>query len=366
MFNKNNWLETRQKLCCWWHHENTDGPILRAPMINSAFKEMPLYYRDLSEKYTSPECIEASIYNQLNKLYYTAEAYPNVSIDFGPGSYALYLGCEPGFNEETVWFEPCLGENYNPSDIKFDRANKWLNKHLSLFEKFRELTVLEDGDKAFFLNIPDLVEDLDIYAAMRSPQNALYDIYDKPEYVKKALAIINENYPHYYKMFYDLVKWKDESCSFTAFNLWAPGPVTKIQCDINAMLSPEHFREFVVPGLTKICREIDYTLYHLDGPETVVHLDALMEIEELDALQWMPGTVPPDGASELWYPIYEKVLNAGKGLQIHIWKGEFDGWVNAIDKIVTRFGSRGLYFLLPDLTPNQLDIILKKRDKDWK
>ena len=58
-----------------------------------------------------------------------------------------------------------------------------------------------------------------------------------------------------------------------------------------------------MPSLQQQCQKLDYTLYHLDGPDAIKHLDALMEIEELDALQWTPGAGKPDGGDELWYPI---------------------------------------------------------------
>ena len=47
---------------------------------------------------------------------------------------------------------------------------------------------------------------------------------------------------------------------------------------------------------------LDHSLYHLDGPDAIKHVPALMELEKLDALQWTCGAGQPDGACPRWYP----------------------------------------------------------------
>ena len=44
------------------------------------------------------------------------------------------------------------------------------------------------------------------------------------------------------------------------------------------------------------------------------HLDALLEIEELNAIQWTPGVGEPQGGSPKWYDLYNKILAAGKSI----------------------------------------------------
>ena len=117
------------------------------------------------------------------------------------------------------------------------------------------------------------------------------------------------------------------------------------------MISPERFREFVIPSFRKQIAGLDYTLFHMDGKEAVRHLEALMELEGLDALQWTPNAGMPDSGWEEWYPIYDKVLDTGKGLWISIWQGSVDDIIEKSRRIVKRCGSKGIYFHYPDL-PN--------------
>lgn len=55
-------------------------------------------------------------------------------------------------------------------------------------------------------------------------------------------------------------------------------------------------------------------MYHLDGVGAMHHLPALLEIEELNAIQWTPGVGEPQGGSPKWYDLYKKILAGGKSI----------------------------------------------------
>jgi hypothetical protein len=111
---------------------------------------------------------------------------------------------------------------------------------------------------------------------------------------------------------------------------------------INEPSTPEE-----VHPLQKQCEQLNCSLYHLDGPGAVRHVDALMEIKDLRALQWSPGAGQPDGGSEKWYPIYEKVRSANKSLWISISDGRIEDWIASAKKLIKNFGTDGLYLLFP-------------------
>lgn len=81
--------------------------------------------------------------------------------------------------------------------------------------------------------------------------------------------------------------------AFCYFSSWAPGKMSKLQSDISTMISQDDYRRFVQPFIREQCQKIDYTLYHLDGVGAMHHLPALLEIEELNAIQWTPGVGEP-------------------------------------------------------------------------
>ena len=291
-----------------------------------------------------------------------AEAYPNASFDLGPGSMALYLGSEPKFTNETVWFTECVRSGWKAwGPIRFDPSNRWWKTHLDMVTRAREMA----GDD-FLVNIPDIIENVDILSAMRGPQSFCFDLIDEPETVKERIGDIDDLYFRYYDAMYGIVKDPEGGSSFTAFQVWGPGRTAKVQCDFCALMSPGQFRDFVQPSLRSQCAELDNSVYHLDGPDAIKHLDALMEIEELDALQWTCGAGQPDGGNERWLPIYDAVRDAGKSLHISIYDGGFDDWTAAAGKLVKRYGSRGLYFLFPVMTQAQAGELITRAEREWR
>lgn len=90
--------------------------------------------------------------------------------------------------------------------------------------------------------------------------------------------------------------------------------MSKLQSDISTMISEDDYRRFVQPFIREQCQKIDYTLYHLDGVGAMHHLPALLEIEELNAIQWTPGVGEPQGGSPKWYDLYKKILAGGKSI----------------------------------------------------
>ena len=215
------------------------------------------------------------------------------------------------------------------------------------------------------MNIPDLIENVDILSAMRGPQSFCFDLIDEPELMKQYIKQIDDLYFYYYDAMYDIIKGEDGSSSFTAFNIWGPGKTAKIQCDFSALMSPGQFREFVQPSLRKQCKKLDCSLYHLDGPDAIKHLDALMEIDELDALQWTAGAGQPDGGSEKWYPIYDKVRDAGKSLWIPLYDGTAQDCMDNAEKLVKRYGCDGMYLIFPDMEEEEAQTLLLKAERGW-
>ena len=83
-----------------------------------------------------------------------------------------------------------------------------------------------------------------------------------------------------------------------------------MQCDASAMFSSAMFDDFVVPALTEQCRWLDYSLYHLDGTQAMHHLDSLLAIEALDAIEWTPQAGIESGGHPRWYPLYKRIIDA--------------------------------------------------------
>ena len=383
---KENWEETKEKFKGYWHQKNTGRPLLRLiarkPEIEPLSDGKPhegsnadvfcqgMYYdlpedlkwKDMEDKYRSPERVVARYRDFCEKHLFLAESFPNIETAFGPGSVAAYLGSEIGFKEDTVWFEPCIPEEWEDADeLVFDPENKWFQIHLDFVKKVRELV----GDD-ISVDMPDLMENIDVLSSLRGAQELMMDLIEDPEEIEERVKQVDRAYFEFYDRFYDLVKNDENGNSWSCFQMWAPGRFAKLQCDASAMISADAFREFVQESLRKQTEKLDYVLYHLDGPGAIKHLDALMEIDGINALQWTPGDSGPDGTCPDWDPIYDKVVGAGRSLWIKVYSGGIDDWIANMDRIVKKYGSARLFFFLPEMSLPEAEKILSYAEENWK
>lgn len=357
------WSRIQRRFRHWWNGTLTGRPLMRviAEKEHSAgHAAQPFPKRAVKDIYLDVEGNIRRFEAWCDGHAFLGDSFPAFSFDLGPGSMALYLGSEPEFMEDTVWYKPCVRDWKEFPELSYNPDNPWWHKHL---EMAREAQRISGG--RYWVNIPDIIENLDILASLRGTEALLYDLMDEPDEVQKRLLQIDSLYFLYYDAMYDILKGTDGSNCFTAFNIWGDGKTAKIQCDFSALISPAQFRNLVLPSLRKQTEQLDHSLYHLDGPDAIRHVDALMELEDLDALQWTCGAGQPDGGYEGWYGIYDKVRGVGKSLWVQLYDGGVGDWIASCDRLVDRYGSAALYFLYPGMTEKDAEILLMHADKYW-
>ena len=324
---KVNMEAAKEKFRNYWAHKNTGRPLMcviaRRPEVEQysdgtpveggyldqicqgKYYNMPeeLKWKDMEDKYQNPQRIVDRYRYFCQTHAFLGESFPNLNIDFGPGSLASYLGSEIGFKEDTVWFNKCLDGWDGVPKLTFDPENKWFKKHLQLAKDCQALA----GDD-FYVDMPDLMENIDVLASLRGAQDILFDLLDEPEMIGERIQEVTDIYYEYYDRFYDVIKDEEGGNAYTVFQIWGPGRTVKLQCDFSAMMSPEDFRKYIQPSLRSQSENVDHVLYHLDGPAAIKHMDALMEIEGIDALQWTSGDAGPDGTLPDWDVIYDLSL----------------------------------------------------------
>lgn len=381
---KLNMEATKEKFRNYWAHKNTGRPLMcviaRRPEIEQysdgtpvdggylgqicqgKYYNMPeeLMWKDMEDKYQDPQRIVDRYRFFCETHAFLGESFPNLNVDFGPGSLAAYLGSEIGFKEDTVWFNKCLDSWDGVPRLTFDPDNKWFKKHLQLVKDCQEL-----AGEDFYVDMPDLMENIDVLASLRGAQDILFDLLDEPEKIGERIQEVTDLYFDYYDRFYDVIKDEEGGNAYTVFQIWGPGRTVKLQCDFSAMMSPEDFRKYIQPSLKVQSEKADHVLYHLDGPAAIKHMDALMEIDGIDALQWTSGDAGPDGTLPDWDVIYDKAIAAGKSIWVKVYSGEFEDWIKNVDRIVKKYGSHSLFLLFPEMSMEQAVYLLDYAEKNW-
>lgn len=305
---KSNLEETKQRYINWWNHK---GIILN---MWEHFQEgvqphaeitPPALAKDLSQKWFDPQWRAEYLDWYVAHSSLKADILPVANTQLGPGSLAAILGGVFEGGEDTIWIHP------NPDftdEIVFnpEHPNWILHKELLKACKAK-------ANGHYFVGMPDLMEGLDVLAALKGTDRVLLDTVMQPEILEQQMQQINDIYFKVFDELYDIIREGDEM-AFCYFSSWAPGKMSKLQSDISTMISQDDYRRFVQPFIREQCQKIDYTLYHLDGVGAMHHLPALLEIEELNAIQWTPGVGEPQGGSPKWYDLYKKILACGKSV----------------------------------------------------
>ena len=305
---KPNLEETKKRYINWWNHK---GIVLK---MWEHFQEvvkphadipMPPTPRDLNQKCFDPEWRADYLDWYVAHSSLMADMLPVANTQLGPGSLAAILGGVFEGGEDTIWIHP--NPNYS-DDIVFNPNHPNYLLHKDLLKACKR-----KAQGHYYVGMPDLMEGLDVLAAIKGTDQVLLDTVMQPEMLEHQMQQINDIYFQVFDELYDIIREGDEM-AFCYFSSWAPGKMSKLQSDISTMISVDDYRRFVQPFIREQCQKIDYTLYHLDGVGAMHHLDALLEIKELNAIQWTPGVGEPQGGSPKWYDLYKKILAHGKSI----------------------------------------------------
>ena len=307
---KPDWLPARQALTAWWEHRGL-ALAVTAPKDEPWEVVPPPAAVPVDESWTNADHWTRTAIYRLSQTYCGGAAFPALwTLIGGPGSLGLFLGAIGHPAPDTLWYEPVIHDPVTHPALQLDRTGPWWQRHFDVLEQ-----AVRDNHGRYLVGLPDLVENIDVLAQLRDGQLLLMDLLERPAWVQEQIALINQCYFETYTAMLPYVRDPWGGTTFTAFGLWAPGTVAKVQCDFSCMISPAMFREFVVPALTEQCAWLDYSLYHLDGTTALQHLDALLAITPLDAIEWTPQAGLPSGGSPRWYDLYRRIKAAGKSVQ---------------------------------------------------
>jgi len=172
----------------------------------------------------------------------------------------------------------------------------------------------EAGQDKWITAYPDLHTGIDGLSAVRGPENLMMDMITEPETIHKAMGQMTE----LCKKIIDTVSGIILPFGQGTSN-WTMGYSSKRffcvgQNDFTCMISPKMFEDFCWEDNVQCCDHVDYSIYHLDGPDAARHLPKILELENLDCVQWIQGAGNP--LPSQWLDLLKQVQDAGKSVQV--------------------------------------------------
>jgi len=245
---------------------------------------------------------------QLSQLRFKGDAYPFFSTDaFGPGVLAAFMGCTPVGRPDTVWFQPPQKDMpIEKLHFELDEDSPYFRRVLSLYE-----AALAKWGGSVVLGMVDLGGVMDVLASFRGSENLLMDLYDDPEEVLRCVKEIQQAWFQCFDKINALISPHVQG--YTQWHtLYSEEPSYILQSDFSYMISPAMFNEFIAPELASSAARIPHALYHMDGVGEIPHLDALLAIDGIKAIQWVPGAGEPLKMD--WSELLARIFASGKKL----------------------------------------------------
>ncbi|MEI7884946.1 MAG: hypothetical protein WCI30_06310 [Clostridia bacterium] len=353
-FEEQRWDYIKSVYSKWWAG-TLKRPIIpviikgRKPERSEPITPLLSQETSLDFSYSAEDIIDRIDY-ELSQNIYLGDAFPYFNMDcFGPGVLAAFLGAKADNATGNIWFFPETELELKDMHFTYQPDNAFFKRVKDIYR-----VGVQRWNGRVVMGMVDLGGVLDVLATFRSTEKLLMDLYDQPEEVLRLVQEIHELWLRYFKELNEILALGNNGYSDWA-KIYSEQPTYVIQCDFSYMISTKMFVKFAKNELEMLAQKIPNTIYHLDGPGEIKHLEQLLQIKEINAIQWVPGAGSPPQTA--WPEIYQKIAASGKGIQL--WEG-----FETLDIIAEQIGSyQGLLHWEIYEELENLDTVLHKLKK---
>ena len=299
----------------WWKGSVLDRPAIIVSAPRAPRYEVPVpKAATLDEFWTKPEVVIPRLENAMATTWYGGESMP-IMYPVSTNLVAItckFLGAENIYiDDHTTWSKPFLTSLKDRPPLRFDPENEWWKKTLALMDTAADR--IQAGGLEIFMGNPDLNGPTEILSDIRGAQELALDFYDERDAIAPAIREVQDAWYEF---------WNRTRAisgrfggSFTWMGIWSPVPAVDLQSDVSCLISKEQFDSVFLDFIREQTERIERTVYHLDGPGAIRHLDSLLALEKLSAIQWVQGA----GAGPMsdWIELLRRIRDGGKPVQAY-------------------------------------------------
>ena len=285
---------------------------MTAPKKNPPPTPKPHNATTIEQQWYDLDWISARNDYAMSQTFYGGEALPVWSGGYaGHKGIATFLGCPISLDWRTGWNEPILlGENIDFKNLKINKTDPNYQFMLDLLRR----GVKESMGKCL-VSIGAFGGCGDTLAALRGTERLLYDCAERPDQVRAADQYLMDIWCEHYDAMFKIIREADEGAT-SWFALWSPGKFYAAHNDFAFNISPQMYRELFLRAIEKQARFLTHCIYHVDGVNNFVHVDALLELPRVQAYQIAPGTGKPNALA--YMDVLKKIQKAGRNLWISL------------------------------------------------
>ncbi len=341
-----------KRVYAWYEREITDRVPVRFAAHNAFIEVANQAYAsdNIKDRWFDVEFQVDTFLKSIEGQTFHGETFPVFWPNLGPEVYAAFYGAELEYGEVTSWSKPFVIDWSDMDNLKLDMSNEY-------FKKLEELThcALEKGEGKFLIGYTDLHPGVDCAAAWRDPQRLCVDLYDNPEQVKKLIELSIADFETIYNHFDAMLK-ADGQLSVSWMGIPSFGKMDIPSCDFSALISRDFFNEFCLPVLEREVKMMTHNIFHVDGKGVAKHLDAILSIPEVHAIQWVQG-VGDDYPILQWIPLI-KQIQAKKPVIVDLQKDELESFIEEMEP-------EGLFLWIATESEEE-ELAIIKRLEQWR
>lgn len=314
------WENVKQRFIAWWQGEIYDRPLIavtaprqaRAQASPESVSGAPIDKACLRAQWTD---IAVMLHRQeqiLESTYFGGEAIPLFFHNWSAG-HSLYFGCQPHFTPDTVWVDPAPVDADGYPILDGWQENPWWQ-----WMQDNTLRAAQASRGRYFVMPMWGNHAGDNLGLIRGTEKLLEDTVYRRAWVKRVVKQLSDIQKTVFERLWQLVAPSITGVegSVNYVSCWSPERTLAFDCDLSCMISPRDFREIFLPPLLDTMQTVTHRIYHLDGWVALHHLETLLSLTELHAIQWLPGAGRE--AIAQWIPLIQRVQAAGKSIAIYI------------------------------------------------
>ncbi|MDC7234154.1 MAG: hypothetical protein PQJ58_13045 [Spirochaetales bacterium] len=308
--------DAKKRINLWWDNKEADRPLLQimAPREEPVFSMPAREAADIHEYWTHPEVSLPRLFNTLGATFFGGEAIPLVYPV--PGRIVSitckYLGAPNRYiDESTTWSEHIIHDWDNCPPLSLDKNGEWWNITMRNMNLAGE--IIRENELECFMGLPDLNGPTEVLSGLRNPEKMCMDLIMEPERVLEAARKVQDAW---YEAWKETAALSSPFGTYSSFmGIWSEIPATDLQSDFSSLISAEMFEQFIYPFVREQAQRFPRTVFHLDGPDMIRHLDILLEDENINAIQWVFGAGA--GRATDWIDLMKRIQKGGKALYVY-------------------------------------------------
>lgn len=313
-----------RRVYAWYEGAVLDRPPVRFmahnAFVNQALADYPSPH--LKDRWFDVEFQVDTFARSIQGKRFHGETFPVFFPNLGPEVYAAFYGSEVEYGEVTAWSKPLIHDWDDMGRLQLDTHNIY-------WQKLEELTrcALERCPGRFLVGYTDMHPGVDCAASWRDPQQFCIDLIESPDEAAQLIEIAIRDFERIYNAFDDVLK-AHRQLSVSWMGIPSFGRMHIPSCDFSALISPALFDRFCLPVLQREVKTMTHNVFHVDGKGVLKHLDRILSVPEVHALQWVQG-VGSDQPIMQWLPVIQR-MQARAPVIVDLNKHELDDFMAAI------------------------------------